>query len=191
MAIIVRKTEPGGHIDQGMYNAVITDVKIKQGKDQFLAWYFKVAAPIIDGTEVDEEMTVSGTTSMKWTKAKGNKLNKLLLAAGIDMEEGEEFDVEQAVGSVVRIVVEDNPKDDVIYSKVTSVLPIPKTKTKSKTEPKETKEETKAETKPESKVDEAPPVAPPVDELPDKEESSSVDTEALFDFGGEDDDVPF
>jgi len=145
MAIKVKKREPGIRIDPGVYAAVATGVE--QGhhdkNGDYLLWKFKITDEVTkDGEEVEDAVTMTCITSMSWSKSKKNKLNKLMVATGVDVDDydiDDEFDVEEIVGEALRLVVEDSEKEDATYSKVVSFMPLAKKKKKKKVEEEEEK----------------------------------------------------
>jgi hypothetical protein len=126
MAIMVRKGSGARHIDEGEYTAVIMDIQEKESEnkkwgDTFLMWQFKVNNPTEDENPIDEEVTITGLTSTKFSEK--SNLGKWLAGLGIDLDTAEEFDVEEFIGKVVRITVEDKPnkKDGKVFSTVSRV----------------------------------------------------------------------
>jgi hypothetical protein len=190
MGIRIKKSEPGVRIDPGVYRSIIKGVETGHHKDHgdFLIWKFKITDEVTkDGDELDDEVTMSGFTSMKWSNSKKNKLNKLLLAAGVDVDEvdvDEDYDIEDVVGQAVRIVVEDDEKEDATYSKISSFMPVKKKKNKDKE--KEDKSEKKNKDKEKDEDDKS---AKKKNKNKDKdkddkdEDGDSSSDGDLFDFG--------
>ena len=133
MAIRVKKSTGSRHIDPGEYVAVVDSIREGKGNyGTYFIWAFIVDNPMEDEEEIDEEVRVTGITSDILSPK--SKLGKWCMAAGIDLEsEDEEIDIEEAIGEIVRIIVEDDESDDGnVYSKVKLVL---KAKKKKKKEP--------------------------------------------------------
>lgn len=192
MGIRIKKSEPGVRIDPGVYNAVITAVKTghhaKNG--DFLIWQFKITDDVTkDGDEIEEDVTISGLTSMKWSNSKKNKLNKLLIAAGVDADDvavDEDFDIEDVIGDALRLVVEDDEKEDATYSKVASFMPKKKKKKKDDEDEKSAKKKKpKKDDEDEDEKKEKPKKEKPKKKDEDEDEDSSSDDgdDDLFNFG--------
>jgi hypothetical protein len=128
MAIVVKKTKGSIRVDSGEYSAKITKVELKQSDkfpQPFLSWHFAVNQPTFEGEEL-QQCTLFYITSASWTASDKNKLNKLLKAAGIEAEDGDEMDIEEAlVGRTLRIVVDDksNEKGETFSQIVTVMAP--------------------------------------------------------------------
>lgn len=137
MPIKIRKTSGAIRIDQGVYTTVIEKVEVgmHEKNGEYLRWSFRIKDPITqDGKEVTLTEPFTGITGTKWTKSMKNKLNKLLIACGVDVEsfsEGDDIDLEQLVGSSVRIIVVDAEKDGAILSKVDNFMPVLKAGSKT------------------------------------------------------------
>lgn len=201
MAINIKKSEPGVRIDPGAYKAIIVGVEPQKHKvhGDFLAWKFKIKGDVTrDGEEIDEEIVMTGFTSMKLTDSKKNKLNRLLTAVGTsvsDIDEGDDIDIEEfAVGKVLKIVVEDDEKEEATYSKVTSFLPLKKKKKKKDDDdedekPKKKKKKKKEDDDDDDGDDEAPPKKSSKKGKKKKDDDDDDDDdEKMFDFGSDDDD---
>lgn len=123
MALKVKKSTGSRHIDPGEYVAVVGSIREGSGNyGTYFLWSFIVDNPMDDEEEIDEEVKVTGITSDILSPK--SKLGKWCEAAGIDLDsEDEEIDIEEAVGEIVRIIVEDDESDDGnVYSKVKLVM---------------------------------------------------------------------
>lgn len=185
MAIVVKKDNSsggGGHVDPTVYKAMVTDVKLiddpkKAVHGPFLAWSFRVKDPVHDGEPVEGDVVVQGACSVKLTEK--SNLNKWLKAMGIEVGDGEEVDVESAVGKVVMVQVVDNERDDMIYSKVKEVMAVPRSKSKSKSEEAEAAPEKEPE--PEKPAPESDK-QPAEDDTPPPSDDSDGDDDLFDDF---------
>jgi len=196
MAINIPKDNSGGggHVDPTVYTAMVTDVKLiddpKKAKfGPFLSWSFRVKDPVHDGEEVEGEVTIQGACSAKLSDK--STLNKWLAAMGVDvgvLSEGEEFDVESAVGSIVMINVIDNEKEDMMYSKVKDVLPRLKRKSSgTKAESSDAAEKPKEKSAEGDDFEDTPPpakakAAPPAEEAADDSSDEESDADLFGDF---------
>ena len=128
MAIQIKKTGSSGKIDAGYYGAVIKGVSIELSKKpsafgdgRFLKWVLQLHKPLRDGELVVEPFQTSYLTGMKLTDHPKNKLNNFLKAVGMDLSEGEDLDVELAVGKRIMVMVKDQETDQGTFSQVTDV----------------------------------------------------------------------
>lgn len=181
--LVIKKSAGGGiHIDEGKYEAVIEAINLNKGADgnEYFAWDFKVSGATIDDEPIKGDVRVRGFANALLTPK--SKLTKWAKGAGIDVEneEEEEVDLQDAIGSSVRINVEDyETKDGATVSRVMKVSPSKGGKKKpkrdeddeddderpAKKEKKAPKEEKKGKKKPK-----------PVDD-DDEEESAEEDEE--------------
>ena len=134
MAIKVKKTTGASKIDPKPYIAVIRSVVAETPKtpsafnpdcDPFLKWTLRVYKPTREGVEVVEPYEITYLTTMKLTSHPKNKLNNFLKAVGVDVEDGDELDVESAVGKRVQLSIHDKETDQGTFSQVTDVYPAP------------------------------------------------------------------
>lgn len=130
--------------DDGSYSAVVREILEKVGtkfdKKPYLMWSFLIEDPMRDGEFVEEEVVVSATTSM--VPVDGQKLDKWLKACGFDLDDGDQFDTDAAVGKRVQVILE-NKKDTnngMVYCRVANVIQIkrksPRPITEGKPKPK-------------------------------------------------------
>ena len=200
MAITIKKTGTGAKIDQGYYGAVIKGVSIELSKKpsafgdgRFLKWVLQVHKPLRDGVVVVAPFQTSYLTGMTMTNHPKNKLNNFLKAVGMELEEGEDLDVELAVGKRVMIMIKDQETDTGTFSQITDVSAAPKKAAQAApavaTPPPAPKAAPVVAAKAakvaapvappvvEDDFDDAPPVAAPVvdDELGDIDEWASLD----------------
>jgi len=156
MGIKVTKTLGGIRVDPDTYVARIEGVeaakpnpKHPEWKPQFI-WKFRLSKPTLNGSGFDKPVIMNRYTTQEWTTHEKNLLNKLLIALGFNKELGAELDLEEdCVNKVLRIIVEDQAKDDAVISKITGFMP---PKPKSAVAKPAPKKETTV-----TKVDEAPP----------------------------------
>lgn len=124
MALKVRKSPGARHIDEGEYTAVVDSIREGKGNHgPYYLWFFSVSGATDDDEQIDEDVKVSGITSDTLTPK--SKLFKWAKAAGlpVDDDDSEEVDLEDAIGSVVRILVEDNESTDgEVFSRVKTVM---------------------------------------------------------------------
>lgn len=145
------------HVDEGEYVAMIMSIEEQKGpRGQYLRWTFKLREPLENGEVVDQEIRVTGNTPIAMEE--GKALDKWTSAAAGELAIGEEVEMEDLNGRVVRVLVEDREGKDRIYSNVTKVM-----RAKKKAAPVEAEEV--AEEKP---VVKAKPVAKPAEEEEEK-----------------------
>lgn len=144
MGLTVKKSSgTGTYVDPDSYVAMIKSCKLIPAKANRKPEY---------GDSIQWTIMVKGTTKegeplpgivemLYWTPAKlteKNKLGKLMAAVGVsveDIEDGEDLDLEEAaVRKKIKVIVEDNPMEDKIYSKITTILPYKKVVKKPKDE---------------------------------------------------------
>lgn len=133
MAIQIKKTGSAGKVDQGYYGAVIKGVSVEVSKKpsqfgdgRFLKWTLQLHKPLRDGALVVEPFQTSYLTGMKLTDHPKNKLNNFLKAVGLELNEGDDLDVEVAVGKRIMVMVKDQETDSGTFSQVTDVSAAPK-----------------------------------------------------------------
>jgi hypothetical protein len=168
MALKIKKSASAGvHIDEGEYVAIIEEIKENKWEDGNVSygWTFKVKDATLDGDPVDGVVRLrSFATALLTPKS---KLFKWAKGAGLDVENEDEIDLEEAIGKVVKISVEDHEtKDGATISRVDKIRSATKKKTKSEDEDDEEEE------KPKKKVKEVEKkkVKKPVVEEDDEEE---------------------
>ena len=166
------------NVDDGVYKAVVVDIDEMTGdRGPYYRWKFKILDPVYEEEEIEGDVFLSGMTPAKLKD--GSKLDKWLVACGVSSEDGDVIDTDDAVGSKVRVMVEQREgKNDTIFSNVTKVSrPLGK---KSKTK-EENKEESKKAKKQETKKEKLEE-----DEKPEKKEKKSSkadsDDDDLWDF---------
>lgn len=134
MAIKVTKTNNAAKIDSQNYIAVIKAVSVETPQkpspfnpdcDPFLKWMFRIYKPMRDGVEVDEQYEISYLTTMRLTSHPKNKLNNLLKALSVDIDDGQELDLESLVGKRVKVYVKDRETEQGTYSQIADVTPAP------------------------------------------------------------------
>lgn len=107
-------------LDEGTYNAQITKIEAAKGNfGEFLKWQFKIMDPLRDGEPV-EPMNASGLTPVVFKE--GDKLDKWLLACGIQMNDGDDFDTDDLQGIKVRALVEVKKKGDKSFPQITKIF---------------------------------------------------------------------
>lgn len=175
MGFLVKAKKSSNKVDPDTYNAIIEDFELgehpKYGAN--IAWVFKLKGATVDGEEVSGECKVTCITGQELTTSNRNKLHKLIYAAGFDIEEDDEFDLDDMVGKKLRVTIQDDEKaDGSVFSKVISFMRIKK---KSSSDDEERKASSKKEKKKQETKKEAP----------DDEDSddSSDDDDFNFDFG--------
>lgn len=133
MAIKVKVTSSAAKIDPGQYGAVVKSVvmqvsqkPVQFGDGQFLKWIFQIHKPVKDGAPLTEAVQISYLTSTRLTLHPKNKLNNLLKALGISLEEGSSFDVESAVGRKLKVFVKDKETEQGVYSEISDMIALPK-----------------------------------------------------------------
>jgi hypothetical protein len=154
MSLKIKKSASAGiHIDEGEYIAVVEGIQINKWEDgnESYGWTFKVKNATLDGDPVDGVVRIrSFATAILTPKS---KLFKWAKGAGLDVENDDEVDLEEAIGKTVRIDVEDHEtKDGTTVSKVEKVRPVKK-KVKEDTDEdekpaKKSKDKPKAKKKP-------------------------------------------
>lgn len=150
MGIKLKRKEVSSRVDPDIYKAVIAGVS-PQENTKFgptLVWKFKIKDPVLDGEMLDGDVFLYGMTGQVWNGSPKANLTKLLRALDIDGTEGDELDVDELIGRPLRLVIKDNVKDDVTYSKVDDYMKL--------TKKKPVVQEEEAE---EADEDEAPPQA--------------------------------
>ena len=116
-------------IDEGFYKAAVVSIEEMDGKNgKYYKWRFKIFDPVRDEEEVDEDVILNGHTPCKLQD--GSKLDKWLQACGLNSEDGDEVDTDDAEGSKVKVAVENTEKNDRVYSNVTKVVPSKKSSKK-------------------------------------------------------------
>lgn len=185
------------HVDEGEYVAMIMRIEEQKGpRGRYLRWTFKLREPLENGEVVDQEIRVTGNTPIAMEE--GKALDKWTSAAAGELAIGEEVEMEDLNGRVVRVLVEDREGKDRIYSNVTKVM-----RAKKKAAPVEAEEvaeekpvvKAKPVAKPAEEEEEEKPVAKPAaktakaavepDEKPATPKKGGKD---LFDFSAKDDD---
>jgi hypothetical protein len=149
---VKKSASAGVHIDEGEYTAIVEGIQINKWEDgnESYGWTFKVKNATLDGDPVDGPVRIRSFASALLTPK--SKLFKWAKGAGIDVENEDEIDLEEAIGKTVRISVEDHEtKDGATVSKVDKVRPVKK-KAKPETEdddeeeaPKKSKKASKEE----------------------------------------------
>jgi len=209
MSLKIKKSASAGiHIDEGEYIAVVEGIQIAKWEDgnESYGWTFKVKNATLDGDPVDGVVRIRSFASALLTPK--SKLFKWAKGAGLDVENEDEIDLEEAIGKTVRIDVEDHEtKDGTTVSKVEKVRPIKK-KVKEDSEEdekpaKKSKDKPKAKKKPVEEDDEEPEEeeedeppkkkakekTKPVEKTKAKKASDDDDEEEeLFNFSEDDDD---
>lgn len=144
MSLKIKKSSGAGvHIDEGEYIAVVETIQINKWQDgnESYAWTFKVKGATMDGDPIDGPVRIRGFASAILTPK--SKLFKWAKGAGLDVENEEEVDLEEAIGSSVRISVEDaETKEGATISKVDKVRPV-KRKSKDEEDDKPAKKKAK------------------------------------------------
>lgn len=115
------KTATANHVDEGSYVAQVTGVKEnpKGNFGPFLMWFFKLKNPTLDQEPLGRDAVVAGITPCDLEA--GKKLDQWLQAMGLVTETGDVVDTADAIGSVVRVLVEDYDGKDGVTSRVTKV----------------------------------------------------------------------
>lgn len=153
MSLKVKKSASAGvHIDEGEYTAVVESIQLNKWEDgnESYGWTFKVKNATLDGDPVDGVVRIRSFASALLTPK--SKLFKWAKGAGLDVEEADEIDLEEAIGKTVRISVEDHEtKDGATVSKVDKVRPVKK---KVKDEDDEDEKPAKKPKKPAKKEEE-------------------------------------
>lgn len=168
-------------VDEDVYKGVVSNIEKKKGnRGYFLAWDFKLKNARRDGKKVpkEEEVTVSGLTPVHLSD--GSKLDKFLKACGVDTDDGEVADLDDALGEEVRVVIEHQKgKDNTVYSRVTKLLPIDSDDEDDEEEekPKKKKKVKKSSTKGKGKKKEPKPEDEDDDEDDEEEEVEDEDEE--------------
>jgi hypothetical protein len=149
MSLKIKKTASAGvHIDEGEYTAFIEGIQLNKWEDgnESYGWTFKVKNATLDGDPVDGVVRLRSFASALLTSK--SKLFKWAKGAGINVEDEDEIDLEEAIGKTVRISVEDHEtKDGTTISRVDKIRPMLK---KPK---KEEDDEDEEDEKPKKKVE--------------------------------------
>jgi hypothetical protein len=163
------------HIDDGEYTAVIEGIQLSKWEDgnESYGWTFKIKNATLDGDMVDGPVRIRSFASALLTPK--SKLFKWAKGAGLDVENEDEVDLEEAIGKTVRVSVEDHEtKDGSIVSKVDKVRPMVKKKAKPVDEDDE-EDEKPAKKKKKEKVVEKKKAKKPVEEDEEVEEDEDED----------------
>lgn len=150
MGIKLKRKEASSRVDPDIYKAVIAGVA-PQENSKFgptLIWKFKIKDPAFDGELLDGDIYLYGMTGQEWTGSPKANITKLFKALGIDGDVGDELDLDELIGRPLRIVVKDNVKDDMTYSKVDDYMKLTKKKAKVEVEEEVEEEEVEEEALP-------------------------------------------
>jgi hypothetical protein len=179
MTLVIKKSAGGGiHIDEGKYTAVVESINVGKGQEgnEYLTWAFKVAGATIDDEPFKGDARVVGFCNALLTPK--SKLYKWAQGAGIDVtnEDEEEVDLQEAIGSTVRISVEDyETKDGATVSRVVKISQLKKKGKKVKEEEDDDEEAPKKSKKAPKEEKKAKKKAKPVED--DDEDASDDDDE--------------
>lgn len=192
------KTVTANHVDEGSYIAQVTGVKEnpKGNYGPFLMWFFKLKNPTLDQEPLGKDAVVTGITPCEFEA--GKKLDMWLQAMGIVAETGEVVDTQDAIGTVVRILVEDYEGKDGVTSRVMKVTaakrrvaPVPQEEvsepvqtvkvTPPKPAPVKPAQQTSVTPKPTVKVA-APVQEDPVEDAVETPTSATANDDDLFNF---------
>lgn len=187
MAIKIKMTSAASKIDAGQYGAVVKGVTVNTsqkptqfGDGQFLKWVFQIHKPVKDGSPITEPVQISYLTSMRLTPHPKNKLNNLLKALGLNLEEGSAFDVESAVGRKLKVFVKDKETEQGVYSEISDMIALPKSAQTESPAPAPATKVTMGATEPKRAVKAAPP-PPPVEEVEEDTPPPAVESDDVGD----------
>lgn len=137
MALKAKMESGSSYVDPNMYLAMIASGKFLPGAkskhpefgDNFI-WTLWIKGGTKEGEKVEGKVELTYYTPTKLTAK--NKLGKLLAAVGVDVQEideGDEVDLEELLlKKKVKVLVEDNVKEEGTFSKITKILPFKATK---------------------------------------------------------------
>lgn len=182
MSLVIKKSAGGGiHIDEGKYTAVVESINVGKGQEgnEYLTWAFKVVGATLDDEPMKGDVRVVGFCNALLTPK--SKLYKWAQGAGIDVanEDEEEVDLQEAIGSTVRINVEDyETKDGATVSRVVKISQPKKGKKVEKDEDDEDEDEKPAKKKAAKEEKKSKKKAKPVEEDEESEDEDEEEEEA-------------
>ena len=120
MGTIVKKNNSFSKLDPGVYSAVVTAVEDAEGAHgDYLRWKFKIKDGLYEGEETESDVTATGNCPLDLFD--GSKLDLWLKACGVEVEDGEDVDVDDAVGHKVMVTIEIKVKGEKTYTNAKDV----------------------------------------------------------------------